>query len=302
VIERAGDVIPYVVKSLPDLRDGSEQEVIFPSTCPMDSSDTVLLAREEGEAAWRCNNCICGKQDIQRIIYHVSKDGMDIDGCGPSYIEKFYALGWIKDISDVYALDYNAISDLEGFGHKSSEKLKKAVDKAKKNSLTRVLQSLSIHHLGKRASKLIAAEISDVFELSEWTEERFLEIKDIGPVVALNVSKYFADPQNIALLQRMKDRGVNLSQTEADKPIVVAKDAVLNEKSILFTGTLGTMSRNEAKKIATSLGARCISAVSNQLDILVVGEKAGSKLKKAEAIGTIKIMSEEEFIALTSSS
>ena len=299
VVERAGDVIPYIVKAMDELRDGSEIPIVFPTVCPINTSDQeVSLIQEEGEAAWRCPKCICGAQELQRMIFHVSKGAMDIDGFGKSYVERFYELGWVKDISDIYNLDYNSIAQLEGFGEKSSMKLQKAVDRAKMNPISRLLHSLSIHHLGKKASTLIAAEIDHVLELKEWDVERFTQIKDIGPVVAENVVAYFSDSDNIAVLEKMEEYGVNFHQTEEDKPIEVAEDAPLAGKTILFTGTLQTMGRKDAQKLAEELGAKNISAVSKNLDILVVGEKAGSKLRKAEAIGTVKIFTEEEFLLL----
>lgn len=298
LVERAGDVIPYIVKSFPELRKGDEQPILFPEDCPVNNTQTpVKLVREEGEAAWRCPNCVCGAQNLQKMIFHVSKDAMEVDGFGKSYVERFYSLGWVRDISDLYNLDYDRIAALEGFGARSAEKLKLSVDKAKQNPIHRLLLSLSIHHLGKKASKLIAEQISHVLDLRGWTVERFLEIKDIGPVVAENVTAWFDDPQNVAMLQRMESYGVNLSQTEEDMPLVAAADGVLAGKTILFTGTLMTMGRKEAEEMAAKAGAKNISAVSPNLNILVVGEKAGSKLKKASELGTVEILTEEEFLA-----
>lgn len=298
VIERAGDVIPYVVKSLPELRDGTQEKIKFPRYCPIPEDAEVELLRSEGEAAWRCPNCVCGQQDLQRMIFHVSKDAMDIDGFGGAYIERFYELAFIRDIADLYKLDYEAISKLEGFGEKSAFNLKQAIDKVRNNSLSRILHSLSIHHLGKKASKILAAEIKDIRDLADWEESKFLELKDIGPVVAKNVMDWFSNPINIDLLNRMEENGVDLSQKEEDLPVALVTDGVFSGKTILFTGKLTELNRKQAQMIATNLGAKNISAVSGNLDILVVGEKAGSKLKKAQALGTVQIMTEKEFIAL----
>jgi DNA ligase (NAD+) len=232
------------------------------------------------------------------MIFHVSKNAMDIDGFGKSYVENFHSHGWLKDISDVYNLDYNAIKTLEGFGSKSAEKLLSAVNKAKGNPIHRLLHSLSIHHLGKKASKLIAAEINHVFDLQYWNKEKFTSIKDIGPVVADNVIAYFSDPDHISMLHRIEEHGVNMKQTKEDRPLVVSEDAPLSGKTILFTGSLQLMGRKEAQKLAEQNGAKNISAVSSNLNILVAGEKAGSKLKKAQALGSVLIMTEEEFVAL----
>ena len=297
LIERAGDVIPYIVKAMPELRDGSETLIEFPRYCPINDTDQpVELERTEGEAAWRCPNCVCGAQDLQRIIFHVSKPAMDIDGFGKQIVERFYDLGWIRTMADVYRLDYEQIAQLEGFGERSAENLRQAIDAAKQNPIYRLLHSLSIHHLGKKVSKLLAAEIDHVLDLQNWTEENYTHIKDVGPKVAQNVMAYFSVPRNIEILQEMEALGVNLRQTEDDQPKAAVSEGPFLGKTILFTGTLQTMSRKEAQQKAEAAGAKNISAVSGNLDILVVGEKAGSKLKKAEAIGTVEIMTEAEFL------
>jgi DNA ligase (NAD+) len=301
LVERAGDVIPYIVKAMDELRTGEEEPIEFPQYCPInDTEEKVELIREEGEAAWRCLDCVCGAQDLQKMIFHVSKNAMDIDGLGKSIIERFYDLGWVRNIADIYQLDYDQIAQLEGFGKKSAENLEKSIEQAKQNPIKRLLHSLSIHHLGKKASKLIAAEIKHVLDLKDWTEEDFLHIKDVGPVVAENVARFFSNPRNIRMLEEMERLGVNLTQTEEDLPKAVSEDAPLIGKTILFTGTLQTMSRKEAQQKAEAAGAKNISAVSANLNILVVGEKAGSKLKKAQALGTVEIMTEEAFLELLS--
>ncbi|MBP6396525.1 MAG: NAD-dependent DNA ligase LigA [Saprospiraceae bacterium] len=297
LVERAGDVIPYIVKSMEELRDGSETIIEFPEFCPVNTQATpVALVKEEGESAWRCPHCICGKQDLQRMIFHVSKDAMDIDGFGKSYVERFYEMGWLSDMADIYNLDYDKIAELEGFGIKSAEKLKTSINKARKNPIHKLLHSLSIHHLGKKASKLIAEQIHHVLDLRQWSREKFLDIKDIGPVVADNVIEYFSDDANIIMLQKMEGYGVNLTQTDEDKPLEVATDGIFSGKTILFTGTLTSMGRKQAEELAAKHGAKNISAVSSNLNILVVGEKAGSKLTKAKSIGTVEIMTEQEFV------
>jgi DNA ligase (NAD+) len=300
LVERAGDVIPYIVKAMEELRDGSEKEIRFPEVCPVNTTDTpITLVREEGEAAWRCPNCVCGKQDLQRIIFHVSKDAMDIDGFGKSIVERFYELGWIRTMADIYRLDYEKIEELEGFGKKSAANLKKAIDKAKQNPIYRLLHSLSIHHLGKKVSKLIAREVEHVLDLQKMEVEDLTHIKDVGPIVAKNVVEFFKKEENVAMLQEMEELGVNLRQTDQDRPRAAASpDAPLSGKSILFTGSLQQMTRKEAQERAEAAGARNISAVSSKLDVLVVGEKAGSKLKKAQALGTVQILTEEEFLLI----
>ncbi len=303
LVERSGDVIPYIVKSFPELRSGSEIPISFPEFCPINTTDNIaVLTQVEGESAWRCVDCKCGAQNLQRIIFHVSKEAMDIEGFGKSIVEKFYDLGWIKDYADVYALDYDKIAELDGFGLKSSIKLKESIEKAKNNPISKLLHSLTIHHLGKRASKIIAGQITHVLDLKNWTVEDFLILKDIGPVVAENVTKYFSDDQNIALLERMESLGVNLHQTSEDKPLEISADAPLAGKTILFTGSMTKMGRKEAEELAEKYGAKNISAVSKNLNILVVGESAGSKLTKAQALGTVQILTEDQFLDLINGS
>jgi len=297
LVERAGDVIPYIVKALEDVRDGSEKPIVFPRQCPVNDTDQPIeLVREEGEAAWRCPTCVCGKQDLARIIFHVSKSAMDIDGLGKQIIERFWDLGWIRTMVDVYRLDYDKIAGLEGFGKKSAENMRKSVEKAKQNPVSRLLHSLSIHHLGKRVAQLLAAEIEHVLDLADWDEEKFTDIRDVGPIVARNVRDWFSQPENLNMLREMEALGVNMIPSAEDKPESPVEDGVLSGKTILFTGTLQQMTRDEARKRAVAAGAKSLSAVSSNLDILVVGEKAGSKLKKAEALGTVEIWTEEEFL------
>ncbi|MCB0663437.1 MAG: NAD-dependent DNA ligase LigA, partial [Saprospiraceae bacterium] len=299
LVERAGDVIPYIVKSMADLRDGSEEEIVFPTHCPVCHTE---LVKPEGEAAWRCVNYDCEAQIKQRLIHHVSKDAMDIDGLGRSIIERFFELGWITGLADIYRLDYDKIKTLEGFGDKSADNLKASIEKAKHQPIHRLLYSLSIHHLGKKVSQLLAAEINHVMDLKDWTLEQFTDIKDVGPTVADNVMAFFHNENNIHLLQEMEALGVNMTQTEEDRPKALNTEGPLFGKTILFTGTLMKMGRKEAQEKAAAAGAKNLSGVSSNLDILVAGEKAGSKLKKAQALGTVTVYSEDEFLEIISAS
>ena len=293
LLERAGDVIPYIVKPLADLRDGTERPIEWPTECPF---CVTPLVRAEGEAAWRCPNYQCPEQVLARIIFHVSKAAMDIDGMGKRYVQQFHERGWLGDVADVYRLPYDEVAALEGFGERSAANLKSAIDQAKQNPLWRLLYSLSIHHFGKKASRLVAENIGHALDLKDWTEERFTNIKDIGPTVAQNVTAWFAEPANVALLEKLEALGVNVRQTEADRPKAAVTDGPFLDKAMLFTGSLQQLSRKEAQARAKAAGARIVSAVSGKLDILVVGEKPGSKLKKAQALGSVVVMTEEEFL------
>mgnify|MGYP000716080399 CR=1 FL=1 len=297
LLERAGDVIPYIVKPLTDLRDGSERPIEWPTECPINQTGTpVTLIREEGEAAWRCPGCVCGKQDLARIIFHVSKAAMDIDGMGKRYVELFHAKGWLNSIVDVYRLPYDWISVLEGFGNRSAGNLEASIEKAKKQPLWRFLYGFSIHHFGKKATQLVAQNIDHALDLTGWTEEQFTNIKDIGPTVAKNVTEWFSDPANVQMIKDLEELGVNVRTTEADRPKAEVTEGPFVGKRMLFTGSLQQLSRKEAQQKAKNAGARIVSAVSGKLDVLVVGEKPGSKLKKAKALGTVLVMTEAEFL------
>lgn len=293
LVERAGDVIPYIVKSFEELRDGSEKPVVYPTHCPVCNS---VLVKPADEAIWRCENAECEAQVLQRMVFHTSKHAMDIEGLGESTIERFYKLGWLHSIADLYQLDYEKIAGLEGFGEKSAANLRKAVEKAKSNPIYRLLHSLSVHHLGQKSSKLLAAEVENVFDLQQWPLERYQEIKDIGPVLARNVYHFFQNEHNTELLRTMESLGVNMTQTPDDKKPQSVEGGPLSGKSILFTGTLTTLTRELAEQRAAAAGASLAGGVSKNLNILVAGEKAGSKLKKAQTLGTVEIWTEEEFL------
>jgi DNA ligase (NAD+) len=235
---------------------------------------------------------------LQRMMHHTSKHAMDIDGLGASTILRFYRLGWLHSIADLYRLDYDAVAELEGFGEKSAARLRDGIERAKGNPIHRLLFGLSIHHLGQKASRLIAAEVGHVLDLERWEVEQFVGIEGVGPVLARNVYNWFRNPHNLELLQTMEQLGVNLAQTDDDRKPgrQDTADGPLGGRNILFTGTLTTLTREEAEARAFAAGANILGGVSKKLDILVAGEKAGSKLKKAQELGTVEVWTEAEFL------
>lgn len=293
LVERAGDVIPYIVKSMTELRDGSERPIAYPRQCPICKS---RLVKPEDEAIWRCENAECEAQVVQRMIFHTSKHAMDIEGFGESTIERFYKLGWLRSIADIYRIDYEAVAKLEGFGRRSADNMRAGIEAAKHNPIYRLLHSLSIHHLGRKGSRLVAAEVGHVLDLKNWDLEKYQTIKEVGPVLARNVFNFFQNEHNVELLETMEQRGVNLRQTEEDKHPDAPTEGPLLGRSILFTGTLTQMTREEAEKRAVAAGASLASGVTKHLSILVVGEKAGSKLKKAQALENVEVWTEAEFL------
>lgn len=295
VVERAGDVIPYIVKAITDLRTGNEQKINFPRNCPSCHS---VLVKPADEAIWRCINPDCEAQQLQKLIFFASKDAMDIDGFGKSIMEKFFELRWVSNFADIYKLDPVKIAALEGFGTTSAGKLMQAIESSKSNPLYRLLHALSIHHVGVKVAKTISATISSIFDLAEITVEKLCEIPEIGPVVAGNVVAYFSDEKNLMQLREMEALGVRMEQEKSESSADLDTSHPLFGKSILFTGTLHQLTRDKAQEIAESYGAKNLSAVSKNLNILVVGDNAGSKLTKAQQIGSIEIMNEGEFLDL----
>ncbi|MGH1336687.1 MAG: NAD-dependent DNA ligase LigA [Aureispira sp.] len=294
LVERAGDVIPYIVKSLADLRDGSEQEVVYPSNCPVCDS---VLERPEGEAVWRCVNPNCRAQVVGRLTHFVSKDAMNIDGFGEAYVERFYKEGMLQSLADIYRLNYKTIAFFEGFGQRSVDKLAAAIEESKKNPAHRLLYSLGIRHIGRTNSKILVAEVEKLQDLANWDVEQLCALRDIGPIVAQQVVDLFQRPITIQLLDELEALGVNTSRLEEERKQEVAEDAPLAGKTVVFTGTLTQLKRDQAKKMVAAAGGKAVGSVSSKLSYLVAGEKAGSKLKKAQELG-INILTEEEFIAL----
>lgn len=292
LIERAGDVIPQIVKSMPELRTGEERHIIYPKKCPVCESE---LYRPEEEAVWRCINIECPAQVVERMIHFVSKDAMDIKSFGEANVRKFYELGLLKDVPGIYTLDFGEIGKLEGFGKKSIDNLKAAIEASKQQPLHRVIYALGIRYVGETTAKTVANAIHTVFELEQKTEEDLRQMEDIGVKVAQSIYTFFQNKENIHMLERLKELGLQMqnvkraSSTEAN---------TLNEQTFLFTGTLNKLKRSEAEEIVEKHGGKIVSGVSSKLNYLVVGEDAGSKLEKAKKINTIKIITEDEFIKM----
>lgn len=294
LVERAGDVIPYIVKSMEELRDGSEKPVVYPTACPVCSSE---LERPEGEAVWRCVSSTCEAQIVGKMIHFVSKNAMNIDGFGEAYIERFYKENMLHSLADIFRLDYKTIAFFEGFGTRSAEKLETAIEKTKNNPAHRLLYALGIRHIGRTNSKILIAEVEKIQDLANWSLEQLCELRDIGPIVAQQVVDLFKLPATIELLDEFEALGVNVYRLESEKKKEVALDAPLAGKTVVFTGTLTQIKRDQAKELVANAGGKAVGSVSSKLSYLVAGEKAGSKLTKAQALG-ISILTEQEFLTL----
>jgi DNA ligase (NAD+) len=290
IIERAGDVIPQIVQSIGSLRKGTEKIIEFPTHCPVCDD---ALEKEETEAVWRCNNPACTAHIVERMIHFVSKDAMDIKSFGDANIRQFYELGLLKNIPQIYLLDFAQIGQLEGFGKKSVDNLKAAIEASKQQPLYRLIYALGIRYVGETTAKTIASQIHHILDLVTLTEEQLQSFEDVGVKVAKSIRHYFAEEKNIILIKELEALGLNMIQTNA-----TAVDGNLSGLNFLFTGTLTQLKRSEAEAMVEARGGHILSGVSSKLNYLVVGEDAGSKLEKAKKIASIKIITEAEFVEL----
>lgn len=291
LIERAGDVIPQIVKSLPELREGHEKKIHFPKQCPVCKAQ---LVKEEEEAVWRCTNINCPAQVVERIIHFTSKDAMDIRSFGDANVRKFFELGFLKNIPDLYKLPFDKISSLEGFGEKSISNLKAAIEASKKQPLHRLIYALGIRFVGETTAKVLANAVDYLPDFKNKSLEDLQTLEDIGPKVAGSILKFFSLPENTAMLQQLEDLGLNLKSTKS----TIRAGGNLDGQTFLFTGTLMELKRSEAEEMVEKNGGKLLSGVSSKLNYLVVGEDAGSKLEKAKRIPSVKILTEKEFLKL----
>jgi DNA ligase (NAD+) len=291
LVERAGDVIPYIVKSLADVRKGTEKKIHFPRHCPVCGSS---LEKPEAEAVWRCNNFDCPAQVVERIIHFTSKDAMDIRGFGEANIRKFVDLGLLQDIPGIYSLPYDKIRELEGFGDKSVQKLQQAIESSKEQPLHRLLFALGIRYVGETTAKVLANAVQHILDFQEKTIEELQEMEDVGPKVASSIHAFFHDKGNLQLIKKLEAIGLKVTSEKK----TIHREGALADKTFLFTGTLTALKRSEAESMVEEKGGKLLSGVSSKLDYLVVGEDAGSKLEKAKKIPSVKILTEEEFLRL----
>ena len=290
LIERSGDVIPQIVKSLPELRDGSEQAIQFPTQCPVCSDS---LYKPEGEAVWRCVNINCEAQVVERIIHFVSKDAMDIRSFGEANVRKFYSMGLLKNVPGVYSLDFEALSKLEGLGAKSLDNLKAAIEASKTQPLHRIIYGLGIRYVGETTAKTLAKAVGNIFDFANYGIEELQQLEDVGVKVAASIYEFFKNEDNIKMLQHLQELGLVMESKKAAKV-----EGNFNGQTFLFTGTLNKLKRSDAEQMVEAHGGKILSGVSSKLNYLIVGDDAGSKLEKAKKIPAIHILSEDEFLKM----
>lgn len=294
-IEKAAEIIPQVVKSIKELRTGKEQEVLAPTTCPICGTP---LEKEEGLVDLKCPNPSCPAKVQGRFEYFVSRDGMNIIGLGQKIVERFLELGYLNDVTDIYRLSEHReeMEGLEKMGKKSVENLLNSIEESKQREYSKVLYSLGIPEVGKFMANLLADESGSIDRLMEMTRDELLMINGVGEKVADSIINFFASEENLEIIEKLKGFGLNFSGEKQSK---VEKN-VFEGKTFLVTGKLTKFTREGIKEEIEKFGGKNLSAVSKNLDYLIVGEKAGSKLKKAQEIGTIKIITEDEFFNIVS--
>ena len=290
LIERSGDVIPQIVKSLPELRDGNEKKIIYPKKCPVCND---ALFKPEDEAVWRCININCEAQVVERIIHFVSKDAMDIRSFGDANVRKFYEMGLLKDIPGIYTLNFEELSTLEGFGAKSISNLQQAIENSKTQPLHRLIYGLGIRYVGETTAKALAQTVRSIVEFAGYDKEQLQQIEDVGVKVAGSIYEFFHNNDNLQMLKKLEGLGVQMQNS-----IAPVTEGNLGGQTFLFTGTLNLLKRTAAEERVEMNGGKILNGVSSKLNYLVVGEDAGSKLEKAKKIPAIKIITEEEFLKM----
>ncbi|MGC9364640.1 MAG: NAD-dependent DNA ligase LigA [Fidelibacterota bacterium] len=293
VIQRAGDVIPQVVKVITERRTGSEQKYTIPAQCPVCGGRVM---RPEGEAKHRCQNMNCPAQLKGRIRHFVSKRAMDIEGLGEKIIDQMVDSGVVKNVADLYFLNAEQIAGLERMAEKSAQNIIEAVDKSRNPTLARLIHALGIPNVGEHMGKLLEQHFSTLEKLVEADFDELNQIEGVGPIVAQSVVDFFAEEKNRQTLQRLLEGGVRIQATLASEKATQP----LAGKTFVFTGTLANFTRDEAKERVERLGAKTASSVSSKTDYVIVGENAGSKADKARQLG-LTILSESEFRKLIES-
>jgi DNA ligase (NAD+) len=293
LVHKAGEIIPEVVAVLAERRTGAEREYSIPMTCPECGSPVV---RQPGEAAHKCTNPSCPAILREGLFHFVSRDAMDIEGLGPAVVTALLAAGLVRDAADLYSLTKEQVLPLERMGEKSAQNLIEAIDKSRQAGLARLLFALGIRFVGVKAAAILARRFGDIDAIARATADDLTAIEEIGPKIAGSVVAWFADPANLALVARLRDAGVRLSE---ERP---AEDAPrpLAGKTFVLTGTLAAMTRSEATARIEQLGGKVAGSVSKKTDYVVAGEEAGSKLTKARELG-VAVLDEAGFEALLAS-
>jgi len=290
LIQKAGEIIPEVIKVIEEKRTGKEKGFVMPTQCPVCGAKVF---RPEGEVASRCNSLTCPAQVKERIRHFASRNAMDIEGLGPAIIEQLVEKSLIKDISDLYFLKRDDLISLERMAEKSADNLSDAIEKSKKKSLANLIYGLGIRYVGVHSSEVITRYYPTLDEFREAGLEELIEINEIGPKIAESIILFFKEKENLAIIERLRRAGLNFGQEE-EKRRGKKGVQILAGKQFVLTGTLKDFTRTQAKEIISELGGRVTGSVSKKTNYVVAGEDPGSKYQKAQKIG-VSIISEEEF-------
>lgn len=289
VIEKGGDIIPEVVKVIPERRTGNEREFTMPTKCPECGSDVV---RPEGEVASRCTNETCPAQIREGIIFFASRDAMDIEGMGPQIVSQLLKSGLVSGVDDIYSLKFEGLVNLERMGEKSAENLLNAIEASKSRPLHRLINALGIRLVGERAARDLASHFGSMDKLSKATYDELISIPEVGPKVAESIVAFFGNPRNLEAIGNLQAKGVNMVEPRADAS--AQRTNVFTGKTVVFTGSLERFTRKEAEARVLESGGKTSGSVGKKTDYVVVGKDPGSKYDKAKALG-ITILTEEEF-------
>lgn len=289
LVHKAGDIIPEIIKVMTEKRTGEEQEIKAPAACPACGSRAVRI---EGEVAFRCENMNCPARLKESLIFFASRSAMDIEGMGPALVEQLVEKQLVRDIADLYDLKAEQISAIERMGTKSAQNVIKAIEDSKQRPLHRLITALGIRHIGAKTAKLLTREIKNLDDFKQLSEDRLLTIPEIGPKMAASLLCFFAETRNLDTLERLKQAGMNMVETE-----IAAGNQLLAGKTFVLTGTLKSMGRQEAAEKIEALGGKTSGSVSKKTDYLLLGEDPGSKYEKAMQLG-VTIMEEAEFLDL----
>lgn len=292
VIHKAGDIIPEVTRVILEKRPATSQPYEFPTTCP---ACHEKLEHLEEEVAIRCLNPKCPAQLTARLSHFVSRNAMNMSGIGPRVIKQLFEEGLVLDVADLYQLTLDQLLALDKIQQKSAENILEAIEKSKENSLERLLTGLGIRHVGTKAAKELAQHFKTMMALKEASIEQLLEIDGLGDIIAYSVKTYFEQPSVQELIQELQDRGVNMTYLGVTKDDSIASGHVLSGKTVVLTGTLEQLTRQDAKEKLESLGAKVTGSVSKKTDVVIAGHSAGSKLTKANDLG-IEVWSEQQFL------
>lgn len=290
IINKAGEIIPEVLRVVVEKRTGDEKEVEIPSVCP---ECGWRVERQGEEAAIRCTNPHCPALGREGLIHFVSRDAMNIDGCGPSVINALLDAGLVRDAADLYSLRKEDLLKLERMGEKSADNLLAALDESKKNELDKLLFALGIRHVGAKVARILATEFGSMEKLQQAQPEELAQIRDIGDKIAESAVTWLNVPANIDLVERLAAAGLTMTFT----PPASQEDNPFFGKTLVFTGTMPTLGRAEAKTMAQDVGAKVSGSVSKKTDYVIAGAEAGSKLEKAQQLG-VTVIDEAEFLRL----